>query len=212
MFGVVCTDVLSEGMMLMSIQRIPSLKRWLLELWLDLQSCIHAKTYDTGGEISEFEMLVVLLEDRRYFRHYGVDLRSVVRVVILELANRRRGGASTIEMQFVRTVTQRFERTLGRKIREAIVARLLAFHLKKLEVLRSYLAIAYFGRKTHGAEAASYRIFGRRIDELTLEQAAIIAAMLVYPAPGDLPNLSWEKKVTRRATYGLRLLAKRKER
>lgn len=196
----------------MSIQRVPSPKRWLLDLWLDLERCLDHRTWDDTIAASQFEHLVILLEDKRYLRHLGIDPRSIARVLVLQLANRRKGGASTIEMQFVRTVTQRFERTLSRKFREIVLARLLAFHIGKMEILRSYLAVAYFGHRSRGAEAAANRIFGQSVSDLSVERAAVIAAMLVYPAPRVLPNARWESKVQKRAEYGIRLLAKAQKR
>lgn len=196
----------------MKLRRVPTLKRWLFGLWMDLERCLHVRSWNSDGTLNAVEQMVVLLEDRRYLSHPGVDLRSIARVLILQVAGRRRGGASTIEMQFVRTVTGRYERTLARKIREALLGWILSFHMGKPELLRSYLNVAYFGRHTTGVDSASQRIFQKWARDLTLEEAAVIASLLVYPAPGDLNNKNWQDKLKRRARYGLRLWAMSKER
>jgi penicillin-binding protein 1A len=117
------------------------------------------------------------------------------------------GGASTIEMQFVRTVTGRYEHTLRRKLQEVVLSFLVDYHVDKIAVLRSYLRLAYFGTHVRGAEAAASRVYGRALEQLSTEEAAVIAAMLVYPIP-RVPSEAWLRKVQRRAAYGLKLHAR----
>lgn len=191
----------------MKLRRVPTLKRWLFGLWIDLERCLHARNWNSDRNLNIVEQMVVLLEDRRFLSHPGIDLRSIARVVLLQLAGRRRGGASTIEMQFVRTVTGRYERTLARKVREALLGWILSFHMEKQEILRSYLSVAYFGRHTTGIDSASQRLFQKWSDDLTVAEAAVIASLLVYPAPGNLNNIKWKSKLDRRAKYGLKLWA-----
>lgn len=191
----------------MAIQRVTGPKEILLNLWLDLEKCIRNASFTQSEELCDFERLVIVLEDRRYLRHRGIYYKSIARVLIHKIAGSRKGGASTIEMQFVRTVTGRYERTLRRKVREIVLARLLCFHCTKYEILRGYLSIAYFGRHANGSESASMRLFGKARTELSKEEAAKLAALLVYPAPEDMKNANWVRKVGRRAKYGLRLLS-----
>lgn len=182
-----------------------SLKEWLRQLnreidwyldsyhsWMDIQP------------LTDFEKHVIVLEDRRFFHHKGIDAKSIVREMLKFITLRRAGGASTIEMQFIRTINNRRERTFYRKFREILLVWLLSFHVKKIALLRSYLSVAFFGSGLIGSRAASELVFGMLPEDLSDEQAAFLASLLVYPRPLR-PNDAWQKKVERRARYGLKL-------
>ena len=95
--------------------------------------------------LSNFEIMVLILEGRRFTRHFGFDVFSFIRELIKALSFRKYGGASTIDMQFVRTVTGYRDRTLRRKLYEILLAVLIQIKFTKLEILRSYLNAAFFG-------------------------------------------------------------------
>lgn len=193
-------------------RRMPSLRRFLIEMNVELSELSHRyNRWDAAEELSEFEILVLILEDRRFLSHWGVDVRSVARELLRAIRGRRHGGASTIDMQFIRTVNGRRDRTLRRKLREAAMALLIQFHFDKKPLLRSYLDQAYFGHGLTGSEAASYKSFGRPIEELSREEAAALAAMLVYPMPSD-QNDAWLQRVQKRAGYALLLYARFEQR
>lgn len=158
-------------------------------------------------DLSDLEVLIVLLEDRRFFEHRGIDIRSVAREVLKMITFRRHGGASTIDMQFVRTQTGYKELTLRRKMYEMTLAYLLQFRMNKLGILRRYLQLAYMGHGLRGIDEAAQEVFGKAVWELDRTESAFIAAMLVYPKPSrESPN--WRTKVERRAGYGLRLFSR----
>ncbi|MGC6401185.1 biosynthetic peptidoglycan transglycosylase [Sphingomonas sp. FW199] len=161
--------------------------------------------------LSNLEMVVIALEDRRFFLHAGYDWRSICRELIKALMFRRFGGASTIDIQLFRTVSNRYERSTRRKIREAVGAFALQRKVSKIHILRVYLANAYFGTGLTGADSASLEIFQKFADELTIDEAAVIASMLVYPKP-RLPSANWHAKISRRANYGGFLVRSSKER
>ena len=172
------------------------------------------------ARLSTLEKMVTLLEDRRFLDHHGVDWRSNVREVAKAVRRERHGGASTIDMQLFRTASDRYERTLRRKIREFVGVYVLQRKFTKLEILRIYLNIAYFGTELVGALAAAKALFPDAVDdyawniddvELTPDQAAQVAALLVYPKP-RVTNANWQTKVRRRANYGLALYAGRDQR
>jgi penicillin-binding protein 1A len=174
---------------------------------------------ETTQRLTDFEKLVILLEDRRFFSHLGIDLRSVMREVVKAATGQRHGGASTIDMQLFRTASDRYERTLRRKLREWLGVLIMQRKFTKLGILRAYLRIAYFGTGLKGSLAAARVLFPTAVDEfdyeldssrLTLDEAAQLAALLVYPKP-RLPNANWQAKVRRRADYGLRLYAGREK-
>lgn len=156
--------------------------------------------------ITPLELMTIVLEDRRFFHHRGVDLQSVLREAAKALRFRAHGGASTIDMQFVRTVTGFRRNTLARKLYEMALAMALQTKCGKWTIIRSYLACAYFGSGLIGADAAADKVFGKRADQLDLEEAAFVAAMLACPRPlHGSPN--WEAKVRRRAHYALAVYA-----
>ncbi len=161
--------------------------------------------------LTPLELMTIAIEDRRFFYHPGVDVPSIVRETIKALTGRKHGGASTIDMQFVRTVTGFREATLKRKIYEAFLALVIQFRYRKLEILRSYLDCAYFGSGLIGANSAAQKIFNKDADQLSLEEASLIGAMLAYPRPLDgLPR--WELRARRRAAYAVAVFASRKRR
>ena len=192
----------------MTPRNLPSLKRYLYHAYMDLKSIEqNVFGHDSDHTLSNLERAVIMLEDRRYFSHAGIDARSIIREVFRALTFRKHGGASTVEMQFVRTCTGYKELSLRRKFYEAFLAFALTHRRNKLEVLRSYLSIAYFGTGLHGAESAAQCMFGKTVSELSAHESTILAAMLVYPRPRK-ENDVWKERVERRANYGDRLLIK----
>ena len=126
------------------------------------------------------------VEDRRFFRHRGIDW---IRVGGAALANIRAGraiqGSSTITMQLARNVfADRIparERTFRRKLLEARVARRIEKRFTKEEILELYLNHIYFGNGAYGIEAAARHYFDRSASKLTVEQAALLAALPKAP-------------------------------
>lgn len=168
---------------------------------------------DRNAPLSEFEQYVLVLEDRRFFLHNGVDWKAVLREAYKFLFTDRYGGASTIDMQLFRTVSNRYERTLRRKLREFVGVYLLQRKFSKLEILRAYLSSAYFGTGLRGAEMGAMALFPDLYpDELNVDlgllegaQAGELASLLVYPKP-RVASPDWRAKVRRRADYGTAVL------
>jgi membrane peptidoglycan carboxypeptidase len=128
-------------------------------------------------------------------------LRELVKLVFRE----RHGGASTIDMQFVRTQTGYRQGTFARKIYEMWLAFLLQFRMDKKEILRSYLDVVYLGTGLIGVGPTTYQLFNKPVEELSDREAAFIASLMVYSRPRSEP-LKWKQHVDRRAAYGLTLL------
>ena len=149
---------------------------------------------------SGFERLVLAAEDKRFWSHSGVDWIAVARALFWRILRKPRGGASTIEMQFVRTVTHRRERTARRKIREILLARELRQIASKRQILRTYLHIAYFGHEQTGAEAATRSLFRRSVAELCFPRQAFLAALSVWPLP-EHRSTGWYGRAFRRARW-----------
>jgi membrane peptidoglycan carboxypeptidase len=187
--------------------KILSVRRSLIKLHSDLlevEGCIKKYSDYYPPKLTNLEKMVLILEDRRFFLHRGVDIKSALRELIRAITFRRHGGASTIDMQFVRTATGYRQRTLSRKFYEMLLATIIQFRYSKLLILRSYLSCAYFGSHLKGTNSASQKVFQKPDNNLTVEEASFIAAMLVYPRPFT-PTESWKSKVQRRADYGKRI-------
>lgn len=162
-------------------------------------------------ELTNLEKMVVVLEDRRFFDHLGVDLFSVVRELVRFATFRRHGGASTIDMQLVRTVTGYRERTLKRKLYECLLALVMQRRYSKPRILRGYIACAYYGTRLIGAIRASEKIYQVSPAALDARQASFIAAMLARPRPASAPS-EWLSRVQRRADYGHSIYIRHKNR
>ena len=174
---------------------------------LDVRPLPHAH----AATLTALELMTIAIEDRRFFYHPGVDVLSILRETIKALKGRKHGGASTIDMQFVRTVTGYRAPTIQRKIYEGFLALIIQSRYKKVEILRSYLACAFFGSGLIGANAAAQRVFNKNADRLSMEEASFISAMLAYPRPlQGLPR--WEQRARRRAVYAVAVFAARKGR
>lgn len=164
-----------------------------------------------AAALTALELMTIAIEDRRFFHHPGVDVLSFFREAIKVLRGRKHGGASTIDMQFVRTVTGYRALTMKRKLYEAFLALVIQSRHTKLEILRSYLGCAFFGSGLIGANAAAQRVFNKNADRLSMEEASFISAMLAYPRPlQGLPR--WEQRARRRAAYAIAVFELRKGR
>lgn len=128
-------------------------------------------------------------EDRRFYRHRGVDVQGVGRALWVNWRTGRTvQGGSTLTQQLVRTIFLTNDRTLLRKAQEALLALDLERRLTKNGILELYLNRVFFGENAYGVEAASQAYFGHPARELTLQEAALLAALPKAPsrlAPTD---------------------------
>ena len=127
---------------------------------------------------------VIASEDRRFRDHTGVDPVGIARAVWNNLTDEGTEGASTITQQLVKNAYLDDDRTLERKVREAILAVKLERDQDKDRILERYLNDAYFGRGAHGIEAAARTWFGRHAADLRVDEAALLVGLL--PAPEAL--------------------------
>ena len=141
---------------------------------------------------------IVAVEDRRFFRHRGVDPFRIVGAAI-ENAKARRivQGASTITQQLARAAQLSPIRTYDRKIREVLVAARLEERYSKNQILQEYLNTVYFGEGCYGVEAASRGYFGKSAGDLNLSEAALLAALVRSPSY-DSPRVSPTRAKKRR--------------
>ncbi|HKA26195.1 MAG TPA: transglycosylase domain-containing protein [Gaiellaceae bacterium] len=128
----------------------------------------------------------VAIEDRRFYRHGGVDYKGIVRAAIRDLrAGKVVQGGSTITQQLVRNLYISRQRTFKRKIKEACLAIKLARNKSKDWILGSYMNAVYYGNHAYGIEAAAQTYFSRRARTLTLDQSALLAGLPQAPSVFD---------------------------
>jgi len=124
----------------------------------------------------------VAVEDRRFFHHWGVEPLSIFRAVLVNLrAGRVVQGASTITQQLARNLFLTQERSLRRKIQEALLAVELERHFSKEEILERYLNLIYFGHGVYGVKAAAKFYFGKELSELTPLEIAVLVGLPKSP-------------------------------
>ena len=126
---------------------------------------------------------VIATEDRRFASHFGIDVIAIVRAAIVNaFSGRIRQGGSTITQQLAKNLFLSSERTLGRKVREALLALALERRLSKDEILELYLNRVYLGAGAWGVEAAARTYFAKSAREIDLAEAAMLAGLLKAPS------------------------------
>ncbi|MCG2577234.1 penicillin-binding protein 1A [Dechloromonas sp. XY25] len=122
------------------------------------------------------------IEDSRFYEHSGVDYRGVLRALVADLTGGFRQGASTITMQVARAFFLSQEKTVRRKLTEVVLAYRIESALSKDQILELYMNQIYLGQRTHGFAAAARTYFNKRLPELTLAEAAMLAGIPQNPA------------------------------
>jgi 1A family penicillin-binding protein len=122
------------------------------------------------------------MEDERFWEHGGVNLRSTLRALV---TNVQSGdvvqGGSTITQQLVKNALLTPEKSVDRKVKEAVLAVRLEDRLSKEEILERYLNIVYFGNGAYGLQAAAETYFNSKVESLTVGQAALLAGVIRNP-------------------------------
>ncbi len=144
----------------------------------------------------------IAAEDSNFYRHSGIDLVAIMRAVADNAkayikGERIAGGASTITQQVVKNFLLTNERTITRKIKEAILAYKITKAFSKDQILELYLNQIYLGSSSYGVAAASQAYFDKSIDELTIEEVALLATLPKAPSKLD-PRKNIEKAKIRR--------------
>lgn len=143
---------------------------------------------------------VLSIEDRRFYQHFGIDPMGMIRAMgrnVLE--HRFAQGGSTITQQLAKNMFLSRERTLKRKIQEALLALWLEHKMTKDEIITAYLNRVYLGSGTYGVEAASQTYFHKSARDVSLHEAAILAGLLKAPSrysPLSNPKLADERANT----------------
>lgn len=132
----------------------------------------------------------ISIEDERFFKHSGVDIKRTAGAVIGWVGAKLTGkspsyGGSTITQQVIKNITNEKDRTVTRKVKEMMRAVAFEKRFTKDEILTMYLNIVYFGNNCYGIEASSKMYFSKNAIDLTLEEAAMIVGITQAPSRFD---------------------------
>jgi len=141
------------------------------------------RTYVPIDRVPEIAQRAVLaIEDAHFYEHHGVSMTGLFRAVFANVeAGGVRQGGSTITQQLVKNIIVGNEKTIDRKIREAQYAVALEKEKTKREILELYLNETYFGSGVYGIGTAAEYYFGKRVEKLTLAEAALLAGIIRAP-------------------------------
>jgi len=160
------------------------------------------KIYDRNGDVLLYEIAgkekrtlvslseipdnlkwaVISTEDKNFYKHQGIDVQAILRAILIDLKIRKPlHGASTITQQLIRSYFLTTKKTLKRKTQEIILTLELERRYSKDQILEWYLNLIPFGSNLYGAEATSQTFFGKHISDITLEEAALMAAIIRAP-------------------------------
>src|SRR3989338_928244 len=145
---------------------------------------------------------VLATEDQRYFKHKGVDIPGLGRAALRLLkTGKKLEGGSTITMQVARSFYLSRQKTMGRKIREILLAIKIEHKLKKQKILELYLNKVFLGNRAYGVAAAAAVYYGKPLNELTLDQYAMLAGL--PKAPSSLNPLANPQAAKKRRDHVL---------
>jgi penicillin-binding protein 1A len=157
---------------------------------VDMQGRALARRGDLAGEplpLKEMPGYVpkafIAIEDRRFYEHYGIDPFGIGRALVANVLHRAVAqGGSTISQQLAKNLFLTQERTITRKLQEAMLALWLERKFSKTQILEMYLNRVYFGSGAYGIEQASLRYFGKSARQITLAEAALLAGLVKSPS------------------------------
>lgn len=146
----------------------------------------------------EVKMAIISIEDKKFYRHKGIDYKAIIRAAWAMVRNGEvTQGGSTITQQLARTVFLNNNRTWQRKMEEIFIATGLEKKYSKSKLLEFYLNNIYFGNGYYGIQAASRGYFNRDVDELNLTEIAFLCAIPNNPTLYD-PVTNYENTIKRR--------------
>ena len=126
---------------------------------------------------------VIAIEDRRFFSHFGLDPRGLIRAALVNLRTGRLAqGGSTLTQQLAKNVFLTPERSFKRKVQELLLAFWLEAHFSKQDIIALYLNRVYFGSGAYGVQSAAETYFNRPVQNLTQLEADMLAGLLKAPS------------------------------
>lgn len=154
----------------------------------------------------------IAAEDHRFFSHPGISLKSILRSFLVNLYRRRIvQGASTITQQLARLMFLSDERTFYRKFQELFLALQLEQQLSKQQIFELYVNNIYFGRGIYGLDAACKRFWNKPLSDITIDEAATLAAVAnsarIYSPLNSIENSKRRRNLILRRMYNLNFIS-----
>jgi len=198
------------------------------EKFTERQLTQSTKIYDRSGEVLLFEIYgeekrtwvplravpghlqqaIISTEDSNFYHHYGVDLKGIIRAVLVDLKiGQPVYGGSTIPQQLIRSTFLSLEKTAERKTREIVLALELDRRYPKEQILEWYLNQIPFGQNAYGVEAASQTYFKKSVSEISPAEAAVLAALIRAPYRFSPYDEEGKKELLTRKDYVLDRMA-----
>ena len=151
------------------------------------------------------QQAVVSSEDRKFYHHWGLSLRSVARAIMINtLSLSYRQGFSTLTQQLARNLYKSVILKVSQKSSKVITAIQIERTYTKDEILEMYLNTVHFGHGTYGVEAATKRFFGKESKFLSIDESALLVGLL--PAPASYSPIHHPNRALRRRNTVLRLM------
>ncbi len=149
----------------------------------------------------------IAAEDKNYYNHPGVDLVSIARAALNNFTNpnRRMQGGSTITQQVVKQFLLTSERSIERKIKEAVLSYMISETFTKDQILELYLNQIFLGKNSYGVASAAQNYFNKSVDELNVAESAFLAALPKAPSNFN-PLKNYAKAKSRRDYVLLRMV------
>ncbi|MDD5750083.1 MAG: transglycosylase domain-containing protein [Candidatus Pacebacteria bacterium] len=158
---------------------------------------------------SLMQQAIVAAEDQSFYQHRGVDLKGIARAILYDLKLQERAqGASTISQQLIRNYFLTANKTIKRKTREAVLALEMERRYSKEQILEWYLNLVPFGSNIYGVEEASRTFFDKSAADLSLPQAAALAALIKSPSSLWPYATTTKEELIGRQQYVLNQMAK----
>jgi 1A family penicillin-binding protein len=124
----------------------------------------------------------IAIEDKNFYKHGGISIWAMVRTMITNVVYGRSAGGSTLTQQFIKNAVLSNEKTFTRKIKEIVLSQRLEKKFSKDEILQMYLNEIPYGSNAYGIEAASQKYFGKSVRDVSLAEAAVLAALPQAPS------------------------------
>lgn len=154
----------------------------------------------------QLKQATLAVEDSNFYYHFGIDLKAIFRAFITNVqAGHVVEGGSTITQQLSKTMFLSTDRNMERKAREAILAIRMELIFTKDEILEMYLNQIYYGHGAYGVEAAARTYFGKHVQELTLDECAMLASL--PKAPNNYSPYKYAKRAKSRRNHVVRRMA-----
>jgi penicillin-binding protein 1A len=223
LIGIIALFFVGIGVVVYTVQNVRSTLPKLITVE-DYKPLLVSQVYDRNGKkIGEFfrerrtlvpyskipkDLVNAFLaaEDDQFFKHQGINYTAIIRAFVANMrAGRTVQGGSTITQQVAKTLLLTPEKTLTRKVREAMLAQMMEDNLKKEDILYLYLNQIYFGQGAYGIATAAETYFRKTVDKLTLPEMAILAGL--PQAPSRYSPVSNPQRAKDRQTYVLSRMA-----